>query len=72
MLLKSPPPFQTSLLAFEAIVLSLCTSNAKILESEIGNPLPSLHGLLFPFYMYHPTDRIIPTTAFGTPIMEHW
>ena len=24
------------------------------------------------FYMYHPTDRIIHTTVFVTPVMEHW
>ena len=22
--------------------------------------------------MHHPTDRIAHTTAFGTPVMEHW
>ena len=47
------------------------------LNSEIGNPL-STHGLLFPisnkvfFYMHHPTDRIEHTTAFVTPVVEHW
>ena len=45
--------------------------------SERGNPLPP-HGLLLPinskgsFYMHHPTDRIAHTTAFVTPVMEHW
>ena len=44
--------------------------------SKRGNPLPP-HRLLFPisskgFYMRHPTDRIIHTTAFVTPIVEHW
>ena len=24
------------------------------------------------FYMHHPTDRIAQTTAFVTPVMEHW
>ena len=24
------------------------------------------------FYMYHPTDRIAHTTAFVTPVVEHW
>ena len=44
---------------------------------ERGNPLLP-HGLLFPisskgsFYMHHPTDRITHTTAFVTPVMEHW
>ena len=46
-------------------------------DSEKGNPLPP-HRLLFPissiwfFYMYHPTDRIAHTTAFVTPVVEHW
>ena len=45
-------------------------------DSERGNPLPP-HGLLSDwqhgfFYMYHPTDRIAHTTAFVTPVMEHW
>ena len=46
-------------------------------DSERGNPLPP-HGLLFPisskgsFYMHGPTDRIIHTTAFVTPVVEHW
>ena len=46
-------------------------------DSERGNPLPP-HGLLFPisskgfFYKHHPTDRITHTTAFVTPVVEHW
>ena len=24
------------------------------------------------FYKYHPTDRIIHTAAFVTPVVEHW
>ena len=24
------------------------------------------------FYMHHPTDRIAHTTAFVTPVLEHW
>ena len=46
-------------------------------DSERGNPLPP-HGLLFTidskgfFYMHHPTDRITHTTAFVTPVVEHW
>ena len=24
------------------------------------------------FYMHHPTDRIAHTTAFNTPVVEHW
>ena len=35
------------------------------------------HRLLFPisskvFYMHHYTDRIVHTTAFVTPVVEHW
>ena len=29
-------------------------------------------GYSFRFYMHHPTDRIAHTTAFGTPVVEHW
>ena len=24
------------------------------------------------FYIHHPTDRIVHTTAFVTPVVEHW
>ena len=24
------------------------------------------------FYMHHPIDRVIHTTAFVTPVVEHW
>ena len=47
-------------------------------DSERGNPLPLLHGLLFPnsskcsFYIHHPTDRIAHTMAFATQVVEHW
>ena len=47
------------------------------IDSERGNPPPP-HGLLFPirskvsFYMHHPTDMITHTTAFVTPVVEHW
>ena len=46
-------------------------------DSEKGNPLPP-HRLLFPisskgfFYMHHPTYRIAHTTAFATPVLQHW
>ena len=45
-------------------------------DSEGGNMLLP-HGLLFltsskgSFYVHHPTDRIIHTTAFDTPVVEH-
>ena len=43
-------------------------------DSEIGNPLPP-HQLLFPlqrFILYALSHRIAHTTAFVTPVMEHW
>ena len=46
-------------------------------HSERGYTLPP-HRLLLPiskqgfFYMHHPTDRIAHTTAFVTPVVEHW
>ena len=42
------------------------------------NPLLSLHGLFFSisskisFYIHNPTNRIVHTTAFVTPVVEHW
>ena len=39
-------------------------------DSEKGNLLPP-HRQGF-FYMHHPTDRITHTTAFVTPVVEHW
>ena len=46
-------------------------------DSEKGNPLPP-HRLLFPinskgsFICTIPHDRIAHTTAFVTPVVEHW
>ena len=46
-------------------------------DSEKGNPLPP-HRLLLSikskgsFICHHPTDRITHTTAFVTPVVEHW
>ena len=46
-------------------------------DSEKGNPLLP-HRLLLSisskgsFFMHHPTDRIPHTTAFVTPVVEHW
>ena len=37
-------------------------------HSESGNPLPP-HGLLFPISS---TNRVVHTTAFVTPVVEHW
>ena len=39
-------------------------------DSEKGNPLPP-HGLLFPIICTIP-HRIALTTAFVTPVVEHW
>ena len=41
-------------------------------DSERGNLMPLLHGLLFQsinqgLLMHHPTDRIVPTTTFVPP-----
>ena len=47
-------------------------------ERGEGEMLPSLHELLFSdqqqglIYMHHPTDRIVLTTTFVTPAVEHW
>ena len=47
-------------------------------DTERGNLLPPLHGLLFlisskgSFICTHPTDRITHTTTFVTPVVEHW
>ena len=54
--------------------------STEIIETQRvrGNSLPPLNELLFLicnqgfFYTFHPTDRIIYTIAFLTPIMEHW
>ena len=35
----------------------------------VKNHSDSERGL---FYMHHPTDRITHTTAFVTPVVEHW
>ena len=45
-------------------------------DSERGNPLPP-HNLLFPisskgYFICIIPDRIIHTTAFVTPVVEHW
>ena len=41
-------------------------------DSERGNPLLPHRQQGF-FYMHHPTDRIThTTTAFVTPVVEHW
>ena len=46
-------------------------------DSEKGNPLLPLRLLFLInskcfFNMHHPTDRIAHTTAFVTPVVEHW
>ena len=39
-------------------------------DSEIGYSFRLAARFLF--YMHHPTDRIAHTTAFVTPVVEHW
>ena len=45
-------------------------------DSETGNLLVSIYWLLFPIsgkeYLHHPPDRIVHTTSFVTPVVEHW
>ena len=43
-------------------------------DSERGNPLSLLYGLLFPISnkMDNLNDRIAHTTAYDTPVSEHW
>ena len=41
-------------------------------DSEKGNLLPPHRLQQGFFYMHHPTDRITHTTAFVTPVVEHW
>ena len=45
-------------------------------DSETGNLLLSIYWLLFPIsgkeYLHHPPDRIVHTTSFVTPVVEHW
>ena len=46
-------------------------------DTEKGNPLPPTYDTLIDyqqwfFYLHHPTDRITHTTAFVTPVVEHW
>ena len=44
------------------------------LDNKLGNLLPSLHGLLFLISSksFFQSDRIALTTAFVTPVVEHW
>ena len=46
-------------------------------DSERGKPAAATWATLSDyqqgfFYMHHPTDRIAHTTAFVTPVVEHW
>ena len=50
-----------------------CTDSGLPCKQSNSN----LYGLLFPIsskgsFMHHPTDRVIHTTAFGTPVVEYW
>ena len=40
-------------------------------DSDRGNPRFRLASSVL-LYMHHPTDRITHTTAFVTPVVEHW
>ena len=44
---------------------------------QIAKPAAATWATIFDlqpvlFYMHHPTDRITHTTAFVTPVVEHW
>ena len=46
-------------------------------DSERGNPLPSLHGLIFEInskssFICTIPDWMAHTTAFVIPVVEHW
>ena len=45
-------------------------------DGHRGNPLPPLHGLLFLISSKQsftlPTNRMVHTTAFILPVVEHW
>ena len=47
-------------------------------DRQRGNPLLLVHGLLFlisskvSFICTIPPERIVHTTAFATPVVEHW
>ena len=46
-------------------------------DSQRGKPAAATWATLFEwqqgfFYMHHPTERIAYTTAFVTPVVEHW
>ena len=45
-------------------------------DSEKGNPLPPLHGILFPISskgsFICTIYRIAHTTTFDTPVVDHW
>ena len=69
--------FNDALNTFLFMVICVGHMVKDLSDSERGNPLPPLHGLLFPIsstglYMMVPSDRIVHTTAFVTPVMEQW
>ena len=59
------------------LIYAYMASDIWLRTIEKGNPLPP-YRLLFlinskgSFIMHHPTDRIAHTTAFVTPVVEHW
>ena len=63
--------------ALNTFYLRLYGIGHMVKDSERGNPIHP-HGLLFPisskgsFMCTIPIDRIAHTTAFVTPVVEHW
>ena len=58
--------------AFNTFYLCLCGTGHIAKDqsnSESETPLPSIHGF---FYMHHLKDKLVYTTAFATPVVEHW
>ena len=55
----------------------ICGCIALVKNHSVKLKDKTQHGLIFGqqqgiFYMHHPTDRIAHTTAFVTPVVEHW
>ena len=48
----------------------LCYTSRGALAGTINTSMGPPHEGFF--YMHHPTDRITHTTAFVTPVVEHW
>ena len=57
---------QTGDCTYHGLCYTSCGALAGMRNSSMGPPHEGF------FYMYHPTDRIAHTTAFVTPVVEHW